>query len=87
VVGPDGNRYIGLEGASVNLLAHFSPTAQKMLIEERGTVLTIPNGNKQAIRWVYKYLWGGEKDPQGLDAFEVRLLASIPLWVELANMK
>ena len=79
MVGPHGNRYIGLEGASVNLLAHFSPTSQKMLVEERGTVLTIPNGNKQAICWVYKYLQNGEKDPQGLDAFEVRLLTSIPL--------
>ncbi|KAI4641115.1 hypothetical protein J4E93_007993 [Alternaria ventricosa] len=70
VIGPDNNRYIGLESASVNLLAHFSPVARKKLIEERATVLTIPNGSKDAIRWIYKYIQAGERDPIDTSTFE-----------------
>ncbi|KAI4915253.1 hypothetical protein J4E85_010377 [Alternaria conjuncta] len=70
VIGPDDNRYIGLESASVNLLAHFSPVARKKLIEERATVLTIPDGSKNAIRWIYKYMQAGERDPMDTDTFE-----------------
>ncbi|KAG9190806.1 hypothetical protein G6011_08894 [Alternaria panax] len=69
VVGLDDNRYIGLESASVKLLAHFSPTAQKKLVNEQGTILTIPNGSKKAILWVYKYMQAGEHDPVGLETF------------------
>jgi hypothetical protein len=71
IVGPDGNRYIGLESASVKLLAHFSQTAQKKLVDERGAVLCIPNGNKKAILWIYKYMQFGEQDPQGLDTSDI----------------
>lgn len=54
----------------MNLLAHFSPVARKKLIEERGTVLTIPDGLKNAIRWIYKYMQAGERDPIDMDTFE-----------------
>jgi hypothetical protein len=70
VIGPEGNHYIALEGASVNLLAHFSPTARNLLLESRGTVLIIPDGDKKAVLWIYKYLQAGEQDPTGLDAFD-----------------
>lgn len=69
LIGPNGDRFIGLEGASVNLLAHFSPYAQKKLIEERGTVLHIPNGCKNAIVWIYRYMQAGEADPEHLESF------------------
>jgi hypothetical protein len=59
----------------VKLLAEFSKTAQKKLVEEHGTVLSIPKGNKQAILWIYKHMQNNEQDPQGLKTFEVRLQA------------
>ncbi|EFQ94956.1 hypothetical protein PTT_07202 [Pyrenophora teres f. teres 0-1] len=70
MIGPKGNRYIALEGVSADLLAHFSGTAHKKLIEEKGTVLTIPNGSKKAVLWIYKYMQAGQRDPQGLETFE-----------------
>ncbi|KAI4950735.1 hypothetical protein J4E91_004620 [Alternaria rosae] len=70
VIGPDDDRYIGLESASVNLLAHFSPVARKKLIEERGTVLIIPDGSKNSIRWIYKYMQAGEREPIDMGTFE-----------------
>ncbi|KAF1843123.1 uncharacterized protein K460DRAFT_418246 [Cucurbitaria berberidis CBS 394.84] len=69
VVGPDGDRYIALENASTNLLAYFSPYAQKKLIEERGTILYIPNGSKNALIWIYKYMQAGQADPERLESF------------------
>jgi hypothetical protein len=54
----------------VKLLAYFSPIAQKKLVDERDTILTIPNGSKKATLWVYKYMQAGEHDPVGLDTFE-----------------
>jgi hypothetical protein len=69
VIGPDNDRYIGLEGASIHLLAHFSPYAKKKLIDERSTVLTILNGSKKAIHWTYKYMQSAESNPQNLEPF------------------
>jgi hypothetical protein len=43
--------------------------AKKELIEERNKVLTIPDGSKIAIRWIYKYMQAGERDPEGLKTF------------------
>lgn len=70
MIGPSDNRFIALEGVSVNLLAHFSGRAHKKLIEERGSVLTIPTGSKKAVSWIYKYMLAGQRDPQGLETFE-----------------
>jgi hypothetical protein len=70
IIGKEGERYIALEGASGKLLAAFSPTAKKMLVENGGTVLIIPNGDKKAVLWVYKYMLANEQDPAGLDAFD-----------------
>jgi hypothetical protein len=70
LVGPDGDHFIAIEGASINLLAQFSPYAKKKLVEERNTTFCIPNGSKQPIRWIYKYMQAGETGPQGEDAFE-----------------
>ncbi|KAL1797543.1 hypothetical protein ACET3X_004149 [Alternaria dauci] len=70
VVGHDDNRYIGLENASVKLLAHFSPTAQKKLVEEQRKILAIPNGSKKVIICIYKYMQAGEHDVAGQESFE-----------------
>ncbi|KAL6709351.1 hypothetical protein ACN47E_001758 [Coniothyrium glycines] len=70
LIGPDGDRFIGLEGTSSNLLAHFSHFAKKKLLEEGTTVLCIPNGSKSAIVWIYKYMSSGEQDPSDLTPFE-----------------
>jgi hypothetical protein len=70
LVRPDGDHFIAIEGASINLLAHFSPCAKKKLIEERNTTFCTPYGSKQPIRWIYKYMQAGETDPQGEDTFE-----------------
>lgn len=56
IIGPDGDRFIGIEGASIWLLAHFSPYAKKKLLDERASNLSIPNGSKQTIQWIYKYM-------------------------------
>jgi hypothetical protein len=40
------------------------------LIAQRSTVLTIPNGSKKAILWVYKYMQASEHDPKGIDTFK-----------------
>jgi hypothetical protein len=40
------------------------------LIAQRSTVLTIPNGSKKAILWVYKYLQTSEHNLVGMDTFE-----------------
>lgn len=37
VIGPDGDRFIGIEGASIKLLAHFSPYAKKKLFDEHAS--------------------------------------------------
>jgi hypothetical protein len=71
VIGPAEFRYIGLECASIKLLAHSSPTAQKKFIDERGSVLTIPDDSKKSILWI-KYMQAGEKDHAGLATFDVR---------------
>ncbi|RMZ66461.1 hypothetical protein GMOD_00001797 [Pyrenophora seminiperda CCB06] len=70
MVGPDGNRFIALEGVSVNLLAYFSVTAHKKLVEERATVMMIPNGSKKAVSWIYRFMQAGERDIEGLETFE-----------------
>jgi hypothetical protein len=70
VIGRDGDRFIGLEGASVNLLAHHSPYAKKKLLDEGATVLCIPDGPKQPIQWIYKYMQGAETDAQKQVAYE-----------------
>ena len=33
-------------------------------------VLTIPDGSKNAIRWIYKYMQAGERDPSDMPTFE-----------------
>ncbi|EDU39566.1 conserved hypothetical protein [Pyrenophora tritici-repentis Pt-1C-BFP] len=70
MIGPEGNRYIAVERVSVDLLAHFSRTAHKKLIEENETILTIPNGSKKAIFWIYKYMQADQRNPQDLETFE-----------------
>jgi hypothetical protein len=49
MIGPDGDRFIGIEGASITLMAHFSPYATKKLLDERASNLCIPNGYKKTI--------------------------------------
>jgi hypothetical protein len=49
MIAKEGERYIALEDASVKLLATFSPTAKNMLVENGGTVLIIPHGDKKAV--------------------------------------
>jgi hypothetical protein len=66
VIGPDSNGYIGLEGVSINLLAHYSSYARKKLIDEHANTLRIPDGSKPPIMWIYKYMQAGEIDPPGL---------------------
>jgi hypothetical protein len=70
LIGSDGDRYVGLEGGSVSLLAHFSPLAKKKLVDERGTHLVIPNGSKQPLTWIYKYMRAGEKVADDQPKFE-----------------
>jgi hypothetical protein len=70
VIGPDGDRFISLEGASINLLAHFSPHAKKKLLDEGATNLCIPNGSQQPIRWICKYMQAGEIDALNQEKFE-----------------
>ncbi|KAH5089878.1 hypothetical protein HBH71_155850 [Parastagonospora nodorum] len=70
IVGPDDDHFIGLEGVSISLISHFSPYAKKKLIEERTGKLCIPNGSKLPVRWIYKYMQAGEKDPDDEDTFE-----------------
>ena len=70
LIGPDGDRFIGLEGASVSLLAHFSSYAKQKLIVERAATLCIPNGSKKPITWIYKYMRAGEKDAEDQETFE-----------------
>jgi hypothetical protein len=70
IIGPDGDCYIGIEGASINLLVHFSPHAKKELQDEGATNLWIPNGSKGSIRWIYKYMQAGEADTEDQEQFE-----------------
>jgi hypothetical protein len=70
IIGQDGDRFIGIEGASIWLLAHFSPYAKKKLLDERASNLSIPNGSKQTIQWIYKYMQAGEIDAHDQDKFE-----------------
>lgn len=70
IIGPDGDCFIGIEGVAVNLLAHFSPYAKQVLIDERATTLCIPDGAKVPLRLIYKYMQAGETNPKGEMAFE-----------------
>jgi hypothetical protein len=70
IIGPNGDRYIGIEGASINLLAYFSPHAKKKLQDEGATNLWIPDGSKASIRWIYKYMQAGEADVKDQEKFE-----------------
>lgn len=70
MIGPEGDRFIGIEGASIDILAHFSPYAKKKLVDERASSLSIPNGSKQPLAWIYKYMRSGEAGAAGEDAFE-----------------
>ncbi|KAF2125899.1 hypothetical protein P153DRAFT_408813 [Dothidotthia symphoricarpi CBS 119687] len=69
MVGADNDRFIGLEGASVNLLAHYSPYAKQKILKDHASALVIPNGSKTSIVWIYKYMFAGENDSQGLKPF------------------
>jgi hypothetical protein len=70
LVGLEGDYFIGLEGVSVNLLAYYSPYAKQKLVDERAKAFVVPNGYKEPMVWIYKYMQAGEKDPQGLQTFE-----------------
>lgn len=70
IIGPDGDHFIGIEGASIHLMAHFSPYAKKKLLDERASNLCIPNGSKHTIQWIYKYMQAGETDAHGQEKFE-----------------
>lgn len=67
---PDDDRFVGLEGAAVDLLAHFLPYAHQKLIDERATTLYISNGYKKPIVWIYKYMRAGETDATDEEPFE-----------------
>lgn len=70
MIGPEGDFHIGLEGVAVNLLAYFSPSAKEALVDEGGTAICIPDGSKEPLRWIYKYMQAGETDPEGEWTFE-----------------
>ena len=69
IVGPANNRYVGIEGAYVNLLNHYCTHAKEKLADGNATTLTI-QGSKQNIVWIYKYMLASEKNPEGLQSFE-----------------
>ncbi|KAF2259251.1 hypothetical protein CC78DRAFT_592515 [Lojkania enalia] len=69
-VGPKGDQFIGVEGAYVKVLAHFSGLAKQKLVVEHGSRLSIPDGSKSVVVWIYKYMLAGEKDPKGLQRFK-----------------
>jgi hypothetical protein len=79
IIGPDGDRFIGIEGASINLMAHFSPYAKKTLLDERASTLSILNGSKQTIQWIYKYMRAGDIDAHGQEKFESLSVDSLVL--------
>ncbi|KAF2729203.1 hypothetical protein EJ04DRAFT_447763 [Polyplosphaeria fusca] len=68
-VGPKDNSFIALEGAYTNLFTHFCDIAKQKLVVEKGHHLHIPDGKKEVIVWIYKFMLSGEKSPQGLPNF------------------
>lgn len=87
LIGPDGGYHIGLEGVAVALLAHFSPYAKHVLVEECGTTLCVPDGSKEPLRWIYKYMQAGEADPEGEMTFEqLSVDCLISLWTHSAAL-
>ncbi|KAF2106089.1 hypothetical protein BDV96DRAFT_694353 [Lophiotrema nucula] len=69
-VGPLGDQYIGIEGAFVNLLAQYSGLAKQNLVGEGSSRLAIPDGSKNIVTWIYKYMLAGERDPEGDKKFD-----------------
>lgn len=72
-VGPAGDQFIGVEGAYINLLKHYSGLAKEKLTAFGVTRFSIPNGSKQAIAWIYRFMLAGEKDPDDVkfDNFDI----------------
>lgn len=70
LVGADGDRHIGIEGAWVALITHFSQYAKEQLLKDKSSVLVIPNGCKDPVVWIYRYMFAGENNPQGLKTFQ-----------------
>lgn len=61
-VGPADDEYIGIEGAYVKVLTHYSGFAKKAMSSYGATRFSVPNGVKQILGWIYKYMLAGEKD-------------------------
>ncbi|KAF2798745.1 hypothetical protein K505DRAFT_371478 [Melanomma pulvis-pyrius CBS 109.77] len=69
-IGPADFQYVGVEGAYANLLAHFSNYAKAKLVNERAPGLSIIDGAKTAVVWIYKYMLAGGSDPDGLEKLD-----------------
>lgn len=62
----------------VNLLAHFSPFAKKVLVEEGNDVLCIPDINQSTVRHVLHYMYSGEKEKPGF--VPIKNLSAVQLY-------
>jgi hypothetical protein len=69
-VGPPGNNYIVIEGAFAKLLMHYSDLVKKELSKAGIKQLSVANGEKVYLMWMYRYMPAGERDPPGQDKFE-----------------
>jgi uncharacterized membrane protein len=69
-VGPPGNNYTVIEGAFAKLLMHYSDLAKKELSKAGIKQLSVGNGEKAYLVWMYRYMLAGERDPPGQDKFE-----------------
>ncbi|KAF2875636.1 hypothetical protein BDV95DRAFT_591099 [Massariosphaeria phaeospora] len=72
-VGPVGDMFIGVEGAYVNLLRHYSGFAREQLFE--GCPLSVTNGSKNIVQWIYRYMLAGEAT--NLDDFDIPALIDV----------
>jgi hypothetical protein len=78
-VGPADDQFIGVEGAYINILTHYSKYAKTKLLAERVPGLVIVDGSKTPVKWIYKYMLVGENDPEGLEKFDDLAIADLVL--------
>ncbi|KAF1958117.1 hypothetical protein CC80DRAFT_591903 [Byssothecium circinans] len=64
VVGSEGDTFIAVENAYVNLLCHHWGLAKKQLSTGTSNALVIKDGVKPIMQWIYKYMLCGEKDTE-----------------------
>ncbi|KAH7136089.1 hypothetical protein B0J11DRAFT_565324 [Dendryphion nanum] len=76
-VSADENNFIGIEGAWVKLLCHYSGYAKEKLIGGKDDGLLVQGASKNVMQWIYRYMLAGEKDPEGEKPFEALDIAHL----------